>query len=452
MKPVDGKYQLDLPIGFDYSISVEGADGYIISSGSSLNLTESTTSHDIAIRKIDIYAVTGSVSGLGDKIGGLDLTFTPNAAEAVYAPHPVVDTVAATYTVKLEPNISYTVSGGVDGYYIPDNQLEITGETTHDIVFEAEPEGPYGDIDGDGILNGEDNCMYTPNPDQADSNNDGVGDVCEDDDGDGVINFDDNCPDTPEGAIVDVFGCEVFNLAANNYNITVHDVSCNGNSDGYISISAADSNYTYNVAVSGADSASASLSSSNEFSANIENLKAGNYDICITVDGRDNYEQCFNVTVEGPMPLAAYSSVNYGNNTVSFSLSGASTYSINHNGKVTTTTRSQVVLDLEKGKNEFTIYSDSDCQGKIQKEVLLSDDVVVFPNPTRGDLKVYVNGEDTQVDVSLINFNGTKFISKKMEVPADRVLHLDLTNFIDGVYFLQLHSATINKSIKVIKS
>ncbi|MGA9590893.1 MAG: T9SS type A sorting domain-containing protein, partial [Salegentibacter sp.] len=450
--PTDGKYQVDLPTGFDYSISVAGADGYVISNGATLNVTGSTTDHDIAIKKVEIYSVTGSIQGLGDKIGDLDLTFTPNSAEAVYVPKPVIDSDAATYTVKLEPNINYAISGGVDGYYIPDNHVEITGETTHDIVFEAEPEGPYGDIDEDGILNADDNCMYTPNPDQADSNENGIGDVCEDDDGDGIINYDDNCPDTPEGAVVDVFGCEVLNLTADNYSVTVHDVSCNGNSDGFISISAADTAYTYNVSVSGTDSASATLSSSNDFSADIENLKAGNYNICITVDGHDNYEQCFNVTLEGPTPLEAFSSVNYGTNTVSFSLSGAKAYSIEHNGKVTTTTRSQVVMDLDKGKNKFTIYTDSDCQGKVYKEVLLSDEVVAFPNPTQGDLKVYINGEDAQVDVSLINFNGTKFISRKMEVPADRVLHLDLSNLIDGVYFLQLKSATVSKSIKVIKS
>ncbi|MDT0677651.1 T9SS type A sorting domain-containing protein [Autumnicola musiva] len=451
--PTDGSYQVELPVDFEYNISLEGADGYVISDGALLNLTDNAA-HDITIEKVEIYSVTGSITGLDEKIGDLALAFTPApAADALYVPKPMIDADAGTYSVKLEPNVQYTIeSKGVDGYYIPENTLEITAESTSDIAFEAEPDGPFGDIDDDGILNAEDNCVSTPNPDQADINENGIGDVCDDDDADGIINYEDNCPDTPEGSMVDVFGCEVFDLAADNFSIAVYDVSCNGNGDGYINISAADTNYTYNVAVSGTGTGDATLSSSNGFSADIENLAAGNYDICVTVDGQDNYEQCFNVTIDGPTPLEAYSSINNANNSVTFSLDGAEVYIIEHNGEITTTSQSRISLDLKKGKNKFTISTDSECQGTFYKEVLMSEEVVLFPNPTKGNLQVYINGADININVLLINFNGTKFISEEMEIPSDRVIHLDLTNYRNGIYFLQLKSATVSKTLKVIKS
>jgi hypothetical protein len=51
-----------------------------------------------------------------------------------------------------------------------------------------------GDVDLDGVLDEDDNCQTTQNPDQADVDDDGFGDVCDDDiDGDGLANADDNC-------------------------------------------------------------------------------------------------------------------------------------------------------------------------------------------------------------------------------------------------------------------
>ena len=57
--------------------------------------------------------------------------------------------------------------------------------------------GDILDIDGDTIEDGLDNCPFTSNEDQLDTNEDGIGDACQDDtdaDDDGVDDIDDNCP------------------------------------------------------------------------------------------------------------------------------------------------------------------------------------------------------------------------------------------------------------------
>ena len=52
---------------------------------------------------------------------------------------------------------------------------------------------PEGDADDDGTTNGIDNCVFVYNPDQSDVDNDGIGDVCDQD----FVSFTDISPVAP---------------------------------------------------------------------------------------------------------------------------------------------------------------------------------------------------------------------------------------------------------------
>jgi hypothetical protein len=67
------------------------------------------------------------------------------------------------------------------------------------------------DTDGDGVLNAVDNCPLLANADQANSDGDSEGDVCDtDDDNDGVLDVDDTYPASNMEPTVVVGSCDSF--------------------------------------------------------------------------------------------------------------------------------------------------------------------------------------------------------------------------------------------------
>ena len=85
-----------------------------------------------------------------------------------------------------------------------DNCLGTFNPTQLDMDGDGQGDECDADIDGDGVPNGSDNCPYDPNPGQEDMDLDGIGDGCDGDiDGDGLTNEDDPDPYVPSTLIVD---------------------------------------------------------------------------------------------------------------------------------------------------------------------------------------------------------------------------------------------------------
>lgn len=84
-----------------------------------------------------------------------------------------------------------------DSIYVGDKVTSVTaGSQTYTINSLAKI--TVADIDGDGYEGAQDNCPSVPNADQADLDDDGIGDACDDDiDGDGVLNHQDRAPYDP---------------------------------------------------------------------------------------------------------------------------------------------------------------------------------------------------------------------------------------------------------------
>jgi hypothetical protein len=332
-----------------------------------------------------------------------------------------------------------------------DNCPETANEDQADIDDDGIGNVCDDDIDGDGILNADDNCPETSNEDQADMDGDGVGDGCDDDiDGDGILNDSDNCPNTPEGTTVDVNGCEIFTLPLDNNKVSVTSATCIGNTDGSIGISVEDASYSYLVTVTGQDDPIA-LGGETK-TASVTGLGKGTYTVCFTVEGQDGYEQCFEVNIEEPKALSAFIDVNNDTRQTSIQLSGSSSYNVEVNGQHYDVKGDRFTTNLPTGLSIIKISTDLDCQGTIEREVFISEDIHYYPNPTQTDVNVHVSGEDTIVQVSVFSEKGDLIYSREQQIlDFSRKTNIDLSRQITGTYIVVMEGPTVRKTFKIVK-
>jgi len=102
------------------------------------------------------------------------------------------------------PNEQYKIynnrSGNVPYYYVQEagNLYSNTNVTKFARPsYISNPLFVLPDSDNDTIPDSEDNCIGVKNADQTNTNNNSLGDACEDFDNDGILNGNDNCPEHP---------------------------------------------------------------------------------------------------------------------------------------------------------------------------------------------------------------------------------------------------------------
>jgi len=269
-------------------------------------------------------------------------------------------------------------------------------------------------------------------------------------DEDGILNDVDDCPNTPAGDIVDLKGCTVFTLPVNNNKVEVTSASCIGNADGSIGLSVEDNSFDYIITVTGKDDPIA-ITGENK-TASVTGLSKGDYTLCFTVTGQADYEQCFEVTIGEPKALSAFIDVDNDNRTTTIQLGGSKNYYVDVNGERFKVTGDNFTTSLPTGLSIIKISTDLDCQGLIEREVFISEDIHFYPNPTPSDVNVHVGGEDTEINVSVFSEKGDLIYRREQQVKdMSRLTEIDLSLQITGTYLVVLESKTVRKTFKIVK-
>ena len=268
-----------------------------------------------------------------------------------------------------------------------------------------------------------------------------------DSDGDGVLDGNDACPNTPEGAIVDVTGCEIFSLPTENYLLSVYSETCRSQNNGSIALSA-EENYTYTVSLSGENYATTETFSSD---ISFENLSAGTYVLCITIDGQPEYEQCFTIVVIEPDELivnadrVAYSS------SLNITLDGGEVYYITLNDETFITDESSIALTLSIGENILSVKTNKECQGVYEKTIVVGSEPILYHNTVQDMLFINIGLTNlARIPVEIYDLTG-KLIVFKTYSPTSNTLSIDVSNIESGFFVLKITTSEKTHNYKIIK-
>lgn len=250
-----------------------------------------------------------------------------------------------------------------------------------------------------------------------------------------------------KAASLDVVITKAPTIPANNFEITINGVSCKGSTNGIIKIKTVKTD-KYLVLLTGSDQKTYNFTFSD--SLKIEDLKSGNYSLCISIEGNTNFSRCYNLNITEPKDLSVYSTVNKDNQSLTLSLSGGELYYIDINGKKYQTSGQQFDIKLEKGINDLKITTDKTCQGLYQKRIII-DGINIFPNPVKDILNIDLGGENSpEVKVELNNLAGQLIMSKTF-MNNENLLVMEMNTVPTGIYLMRVTTKKSKAIFKIIK-
>ncbi|SEP01751.1 Por secretion system C-terminal sorting domain-containing protein [Mucilaginibacter gossypiicola] len=238
-----------------------------------------------------------------------------------------------------------------------------------------------------------------------------------------------------------------FSLPVNNFKLTLNGAACKGSANGSVNIEAVQKlNYSASFTANGTTT---TYPFTNQLT--IDKLTAGNYSLCISVEGKI-YSQCFNVVITEPADLSVYSTVNTNLNTVNLQLNGGSSYNVNLNDVVYTTTNSQITLPLITGANKLSVTTDKLCQGIFEKIINLDTRIIPYPNPFQNVLNINTgSGNINKISATIYNVVDGKTVYTNQYNNQSGILQMDLSTLPSGVYSLNLMMDGKAKSFKILK-
>ena len=157
------------------------------------------------------------------------------------------------------------------------------------------------------------------------------------------------------------------------------------------------------------------------------------------------------MTINQPRDLSVLASVARDNSSIDFQLNGSNKYYILINGNRIITEESDYKLNLNKGLNVIRITGDKECQGVYEETIFNSEDILLSPNPAINNTRLWVGGNDKNVNLSMFDNSGRLIRTITKELNSGRDINIETTNLKAGMYYIKVESETVRKTAKLVK-
>lgn len=135
----DGSYSLnDVAIGYDYTVSLVDANGYIVSEGKDVTVTSAEQTHNITVVGIDTNTISGKIVGLSAAdLAKLAFQITLPSGK-VFEPQMTIND--DSYSLKVEKGVEYTIEAlNVNDFALNIESISASSDETKDLTFAAKP-------------------------------------------------------------------------------------------------------------------------------------------------------------------------------------------------------------------------------------------------------------------------------------------------------------------------
>ena len=151
-----------------------------------------------------------------------------------------------------------------------------------------------------------------------------------------------------------------------------------------------------------------------------------------------------------PEPLSVYSKISIDGKQLVLDLEGSDLYTIELNGLVQQTSKSEVTLDLKNGTNIIKVYTNIPCQGVYEEELFVADRAILHPNPVVNEATLFFGAMVERVTIRIYTVQGVLVQSFDYLVEG-RETQLDLNGLSSGIYILKYSTTNSKGTFKVIK-